>query len=88
MRPERGDQTGATDTPVPTPTFIPGTTTRPTNAPVSGGTGLTGAPGGGIGTLAPSGTSIPAWAAMLAALGALGLCFGFGLMGTRLWRRR
>jgi hypothetical protein len=85
----------ATNTPVPTPTFIPGTTTRPTNAPsTSGGSssgsgsGVGSGPAGGIGTLAQAGTSIPAWAAMLAVLGALGLCLGFGLMGTRIWRRR
>ncbi len=77
---------GATATPAPTPTVNPSTGVRPTNAPSTGG--LTGGPSGGIGTLAPSGTGIPAWAAMLAALGTLGLCFGFGLMGTRLWRRR
>jgi Thrombospondin type 3 repeat len=87
----------ATNTPGPTPTFIPGTTTRPTVAPAggaggtsgtSGTSGVGGAPGSGIGSLAPAGTSIPAWAAMLAALGAVGLCLGFGLMGARIWRRR
>jgi hypothetical protein len=83
----------ATNTPGPTPTFIPGTTTRPTFTPApaggsSGSGGVGSGPAGGIGTLAPAGTGIPAWAAMLAALGALGLCFGFGLMGTRIWRRR
>jgi hypothetical protein len=81
-------QTGPTDTPAPTPTFIPGTTTRPTVAPVTGSGGVGSGPAGGIGTLAPAGTSIPAWAAMLAVLGALGLCLGFGLMGARIWRRR
>ncbi|MEO8458634.1 MAG: hypothetical protein ABI559_12595, partial [Chloroflexota bacterium] len=75
-------------TAVPTPTFVPGTTTRPTNAPTSSGGGVGGGPVTGIGSLAPEGTSIPAWAAMLAALGALGLAFGVGTMGTRLWRRR
>ena len=76
--------TGPTATPGPTPTFLPGTTTRP----VSGNTGGVGsAPGSGIGTLTPAETSIPAWAAILAAFGALGFCVGFGLMGTRLLRR-
>jgi hypothetical protein len=90
-------------TPGPTPTFIPGTTFRPTVTPASAGGssgtsgvggvgggvgGVGGAPGSGIGSLAPAGTSIPAWAAMLAALGAVGLCLGFGLMGARIWRRR
>jgi hypothetical protein len=83
----------ATNTPVPTPTVNPITGVRPTNAPTptsgtSGTGGIGGGPGSGIGTLAPAGTSIPAWAAMLAVLGALGLCFGFGLMGARIWRRR
>ena len=86
-------KTVATDTPGPTPTFIPGTTTRPTITPApasnsGGSSGVGSGPAGGIGTLAPAGTSIPAWAAMLAVLGALGLCLGFGLMGARIWRRR
>jgi Thrombospondin type 3 repeat len=89
--PAPGQPAAATNTPAPTPTFIPGTTTRPTNAPVAGSSGIGGVgggPAGGIGSLAPAGTSIPAWAAMLAVLGALGLCLGFGLMGARIWRRR
>lgn len=96
--PAPGQPAAATNTPGPTPTFIPGTTFRPTVTPASAGgssgtsgtsgVGGVGAPGSGIGSLAPAGTSIPAWAAMLAALGALGLCLGFGLMGARIWRRR
>jgi hypothetical protein len=78
----------ATNTPGPTNTFIPGTTTRPTNTPVPGGSGVNNGPVSGIGTLAPSGTSVPAWAIMLAAFGTLGLFFGFGVMGTHIWRRR
>jgi hypothetical protein len=86
--------TAATDTPGPTPTFIPGTTFRPTVTPFTSGgssggsSGVGSGPAGGIGSLAPAGTSIPAWAAMLAVLGALGLCLGFGLMGARIRRRR
>jgi hypothetical protein len=56
----------------------------------AGGTG--GGVGGdvdtGIGSLAPGGNDIPAWAAILVALGALGLAFGLGMSGTRIWRRR
>jgi uncharacterized membrane protein YgcG len=55
----------------------------------SGGGGVgSGNVGTGIGSLAPTGTSIPAWAMMLAALGLIGLLTGFGMMGSRIWRRR
>jgi hypothetical protein len=72
----------------PTPTFIPGTTTRPTQAATGGGGGVGTGPVSGIGSLAPVGTEIPVWAAVLAGVGALGLVFGVGVMGTRIRRRR
>lgn len=80
-------------TPGPTNTVIPGTSTRPTNTPVPGGQGgggggLDSAPPGGVGSLSPTGSDIPAWAAILAAMGALGLAFGLSVTGSRIWRRR
>jgi hypothetical protein len=58
----------------------------------TGGTGGTGGVGGagstGIGSLAPTGEDAPLWATMLAALGVMGLFVGFGLMGSKLLRRR
>jgi hypothetical protein len=51
------------------------------NCPTGGGPS-------GIGTLAPVGASIPAWAAILAALGAVGVIGGFGIVSSRLIRRR
>jgi hypothetical protein len=83
----------ATATPGPTPTFIPGTTTRPTSTPAptsagGGGGGVGGGPSSGIGSLSPTGSDIPVWAAILAAIGALGLAFGLSVTGARFWRRR
>lgn len=73
----------------PTPV---GQTPSPTpvgQTPTPVGTGGVSGPGGaGIGSLAPSGTSVPAWATMLAAFGVIGLVVGFGLMGSRYLRRR
>jgi hypothetical protein len=59
-----------------------------TPAPAGGGTGIGGAGSTGIGSLAPDGTSVPAWATMLTALGIIGFVIGFGLTASRFLRRR
>jgi hypothetical protein len=72
-----------------TPTLAPGATPRPTTATGGGGGGGVGGAGDtGIGSLAPTGTDVPAWATMLAAFGVIGVVIGFGLMGSRFLRRR
>jgi len=71
----------------PTPTLPPGATARPTAVP-GGNTGVGNGPSSGIGSLSPTGTDIPVWAAILAAIGALGLAFGLSITGSRFWRRR
>ena len=72
----------------PTPTLAPGATPRPTTAGGGGGGGGVGGPSVGIGSLSPTGASVPGWAVILSALGATGLVSGLGLMGARVLRRR
>lgn len=61
------------------------------SAVAGAGTGPTGAAGGaatGIGSLAPVVGSIPAWAAIVSALGGAGLLGSLGAMAARILRRR
>jgi hypothetical protein len=50
--------------------------------------GGAGGPASGVGSLSPVGGSVPAWAAIAAALGAAGVIASLGTMASRLRRRR
>ncbi len=71
-----GDGDGGTATPAPGAT--------PTPAP-TGGNGVGGDPGTGVGSLAPVASSIPAWATIVSALGGAGLLGSLGALAARIF---
>ncbi len=71
----------------PTPAPTPFGQTPPPGGGTQGGTGVSG-PVTGIGSLAPIASSVPAWAAIMAALGAAGVIVSLGALAPRLLRRR
>ncbi len=83
--------TALAPTPTPAP-LLPGQTPRPTQAPVGGPAVACVGPNcnvvTGVGSLSPVGTSVPAWAALLAAFGAAGMIGGLGIVGSKFKRRR
>lgn len=83
LAPDAPPPTGPT--PVPAPTGGPGAGQQ-TPAPTGGG-GIGGPGPTGIGTLSPVASSIPAWAAIISALGGAGLLSGLGVIISRLRRR-
>ncbi len=76
---DSGGTAGATPTPVGQ---TPGPVVGNQSGTTTSGTGVSG-PAGGIGTLSPVGTSIPAWAALAIAIGGFGLLGGVGTMASR-----
>ncbi len=66
---------GGSPTPAPTPDAQGNT---PTPGPGGGG-GVGGGPDSGIGSLAPTGSDVPLWAVLLAAVAVLGVAGGLGL---------